>query len=486
MKGVLKNSIWGLASQILQNVLLMVFFVIVARNFPKEDFSSYLIANTLYQVMASFSALGLGQWFIRQLPEESDLALFLNKFLKIQIYAGVFFYLVNVGVAFFLYHDPVIRVLTALIGLNIIFDNIIYTVRNLNIAQFEQNKTFKVLTTEAVLKVVLACVVFVYPYTIIEMSVLLVLIRLFTLNLFLRISTSKLATFKSIFFNKVPMAYVKALVLSNWPFIIVGSVSVIYWRIGSILISKFLPIGNVATYEVAFKFFSVAELIPVIVSSTIFAELLRSYREDGQAAFNKLYHFFFKIYILYGFLTFTFLYSFADQIILLGFGKNFADAGYYTKEMFLTMLVFPTAILQANILVVLKLEKKDMWFNIVSLVVNVALALTGFVFLKQVSPFFNSLHVVNLSILISFIVFHLLQDYVLVKKQVSTPAQISYGYLVLILCFFAYVFLATVVNAYLLFIVFWIVVLWVVIATDKRILNFIKEKTGRSASLEEQ
>src|ERR1700748_1709585 len=116
MKGVLKNSIWGLASQIIQNVLLMVFFVIVARNFPKKDFSCYLIANPLYQVMASFSALGLGQWFIRQLPDEPDLKIFLNKFLKIQISSGVFFYVVNVVVAIFLYNDPMIRVLTALIG----------------------------------------------------------------------------------------------------------------------------------------------------------------------------------------------------------------------------------------------------------------------------------------------------------------------------------------------------------------------------------
>ena len=91
-KGFLQNSIWGLASNILQNILLSVFFLIIARNFDVKDFGNYLIANSLYQVISSFSALGLGQWFIRQLSDEDDISHFLNKFLKIQLFAGLFFY----------------------------------------------------------------------------------------------------------------------------------------------------------------------------------------------------------------------------------------------------------------------------------------------------------------------------------------------------------------------------------------------------------
>ena len=471
-KGVLKNSIWGLASQFGQQFLLIIFFVIVNRNFPKTILGNYYIANNFYQIMVSFSALGLGQWFIRQLPEEADQKLFINRFLKIQVYSGLFFYAVNVLITYFLYANTTIRILGMLIGLNIIFDNIIYTIRNLNIAQFEQNKTFTVLTLDALLRVILAALIYIYPYNIIQMSVVLVLIRIFTLNLFLRISTSKLATFRSIMLSDASWSYVKKLVFANWPFIIVGSVSVIYWRIGNVLISKFLPVENVAIYEVSFKFFSFAELIPVIVSSTIFAGLLRTFREGDLHAFNRQYQLFFKLYMLYGFLTFSFLYSFADPIIVTAFGKQFAEAGYNTKEMFLTMLVFPTAILQANILIILKLERKDMWLNVISLILNAGMALTGLMF-------YRSLTVINLSIFTSFVVFHLLQDHILVKNKIATVAEICYGYLALIVCFAAYVWLAGYVNSYLLFVGFWAVVLGLVIGTDKRILNFIKSKTGR-------
>ena len=66
-------------------------------------------------------------------------------------------------------------------------------------------------------------------------------------------------------------------------------------------------------------------------------------------AFNKLYIFFFKLFLLYGFGAFTFLYSFAGPIVKLAFGNKFPEVAYNTQEMFLSMLVFPSAILQANI-----------------------------------------------------------------------------------------------------------------------------------------
>ncbi|MFC5281951.1 oligosaccharide flippase family protein [Pedobacter alpinus] len=470
-KGLLQNSMWGLASNILQNILLSVFFIIIARELSEQDFANYLIANSLYLVISSVSALGLGQWFIRQLNDEEDVSHFLNKFLKIQLLAGLFFYLINVAVAFTLYQDKTIQILSILIGVNIVFDNVIYGVKHLNIAQFEQNKTFVVLIVEAAIKLLLAVVIYLYPYTVIEMAVVLVIIRVVTLNLFLRISTSKLANLASIIKNKISFTDFKKLIIANWPFIIVGSIAIIYWRIGSILISKFLPVRDVATYEIGYKFFSLTQIIPVIVSASIFPELLRAHKEGGKEAFNNLYKLFYKIYLVFGFLAFSFMYSFADDVILLAFGEKFADAGFYTKEMFLTILVFPTALLQANVLIILKMERKDMWFNIASFVLNFSLAFIGLMY-------FKSLSVINLSIFISFIVFHLLQDTVMVKEKITKPLHIIGSYLILFMAWFAYAYLSDMVNQYLLFIGFWIIGFTVFIYTDKRILGFIKEKAG--------
>ena len=470
-KGFLQNSAWGLASNILQNLFLSVFFVIIVNKLSLQDYSNYLIANSLYQAVASFSALGLGQWFIRQLNEETDFGFFLNKFLKIQILAGLFFYAFYLGFIYLLYDDNTVRILGILIGVNIVFDNIIYGVKHLNIAQFEQNKTFIVLIIEAVAKLLLGLVIYIYPYTVIEMTVVLVILRIITLNLFLKISTSKLASIQSIIRLKISYSDFKKLVIANWPFIIVGSVAVIYWRVGSVLISKFLSVTDVTLYEIGYKFFSLAQVIPVILSASVFPELLKAYNEKGLEEFKKMYKLFYKVYLLFGFLVFSFMYSFANLLINLAFKDSLSDAGFYTQEMFLTMLVFPTALLQANVLIVLKLEKTDMWFNVISFIVNFLLAFFGLMY-------FKSLSIINLSILASFVVFHLLQDSIMVKYKISSVKHVFWSYLLMVLAWLTYTQLSVYINQYLLFSVFWAVMIGVFVLTDKQILVFIKQKLG--------
>lgn len=470
-KGFLQNSAWGLASNILQNLFLSVFFVIIVNKLSLQDYSNYLIANSLYQAVASFSALGLGQWFIRQLNEETDFGFFLNKFLKIQILAGLFFYAFYLGFIYLLYDDNTVRILGILIGVNIVFDNIIYGVKHLNIAQFEQNKTFIVLIIEAVAKLLLGLVIYIYPYTVIEMTVVLVILRIITLNLFLKISTSKLASIQSIIRLKISYSDFKKLVIANWPFIIVGSVAVIYWRVGSVLISKFLSVTDVTLYEIGYKFFSLAQVIPVILSASVFPELLKAYNEKGLEEFKKMYKLFYKVYLLFGFLVFSFMYSFANLLINLAFKDSLSDAGFYTQEMFLTMLVFPTALLQANVLIVLKLEKTDMWFNVISFIVNFLLAFFGLMY-------FKSLSIINLSILASFVVFHLLQDSIMVKYKISSVKHVFWSYLLMVLAWLTYTQLSVYINQYLLFSVFWAVMIGVFVLTDKQILAFIKQKLG--------
>ncbi|MEI2749880.1 MAG: hypothetical protein V9E88_14110 [Ferruginibacter sp.] len=61
-----------------------------------------------------------------------------------------------------------------------------------------------------------------------------------TLNLFIRFGSSNEISLKKILQVKVPFSEVKKIVGANWSFIIIGSISVIYWRIGNILVSKVL------------------------------------------------------------------------------------------------------------------------------------------------------------------------------------------------------------------------------------------------------
>ena len=124
----------------------------------------------------------------------------------------------------------------------------------------------------------------------------------------------------------------------------------------------------------------------------------------------------------------------------------------YTKQMFLTVLVFPTALLQANVLVALHKEKSDMWLNIISLIANVSFCFVGLYFYK-------SLTVINLAIFASFLIFHICQDVLLLKYQIGKLANVFKFYIITGVCAGGYAYMSVYVNPFVLFILFWGIIL---------------------------
>jgi len=455
-----QNSSWGIISQILQTILLSLFFVILARKYSTAEFSKYIIATVLYQLITAFSAMGLSQWFIREIAVTTNKKDLVGKFIKVQLYFGILFYAVNICCVNLLYEDHFIRMLSVLVGINIIFDNIINAIKCLNIADFEQKKTFIILTVEAILKFLIGCVVFIFPMSLITLSVALIVVRFITLNLFIKVGSSSLINLKTLWKYKISLSDTRYLVLLNWPFIIISGVSIINWRVANILISKMLPIADVANYEISYKIFSIAQILPVIISSTVFPLLIKLYIEGDIERFRVFYRKIHLYYLLFGLLSFTFIYSFADFLVPLAFGTKYGIAAAYTKQMFLTILVFPTAFLQANLLIAMKLEKKDMLFNIVMMLVNISACFVGLHYLKSLSA-------VNYSIFFSFLIFHVLQDILLVRGKIVTVKQALSFYLITGSFVSAFILLNKYINTNWLFVIYWFTIICLLISANK-------------------
>ena len=448
LKGkVFTNSAWGVFSNLFQNILFSVFFIVIARKYDTADFANYILANTLYGFVVAFSSLGLGQWFIRTLLETDDKKLLIHQFFKIQILIGFLFYVINIILSYSIYSDTIVRQLSLLIGINVIFDNIIYVIKFLNIAEGQQKKTFIILSVEALLKFLVACLLFVTYIPIIYLAILLILLRFITLNLFIRLGTKNTIQLRQLLSAKTNIQEVKKIVLRNWSFIVIGSISVVYWRIGNILISKTLTLNDVANYEISYKLFSMAEILPFIVSSSIFPLLISTLKKSKSNAL-VIYKRAFIAYAAYGLFVFTFILSFSELLIPMLFGEKYARIPMYCIEMFLTILLFPTALLQANLLVAMKLEKTDMWFNAISLIINIIICLIGLYY-------FKSLMVVNYAIFFSFLVFHLLQDVLLIRRKIIQPTHSLLFYCTSIAIVSVYYFLAQRFNTIYLFFLFW-------------------------------
>lgn len=450
--GLINNSLWGFVSTIFQTLFVSLFFVIVSRHYPIKDFSDFLIANTVYQLIVGFSSMGLGHWFIREHGQEKqEASALIYRFIKIQTMLGIAFYVISVGLTFVIYDNEQIRVLSLILGTNIIFDNIIYALKNLNIAQFQQRKSAVIMAVDGLLRLIAGCVLFLSPISLIYLSVLLVIVRLLTVNLFIYIGTGGAVKVGKLVTFKITLEDLKTNVLANWRFILIVGSSIIFWRSATIIISKFLTAVDVANYEVSYKIFSMFTIIAVVASTTVYPKFVKLITTGDSEAVKKFYKLVFLGYTIFALTSYAFIQSFSDTIIPFIFGQKFALASDCMQQMFLTLIVFPTVLLQANLIVAKNMERVDMILNFIVLLINLVSSLVGLHFYKSVS-------VVNYSIFAAFVIFHMMQSVVLVRLEVSTVKSSAFFYVLITVFIVGYKYMGGLLDHMVLFGLFLLIV----------------------------
>jgi O-antigen/teichoic acid export membrane protein len=441
------NSFWAILSSVFQSIIFSLFFIVIARRYSSSDFSSYIIANTLYGMILSFSSLGLSQWFIREIKQHDFEGEIISRFFKIQLLAGAVFYLFNVLLSFTLYSSDLVRNISLLLGINIIFDNIIYVFKTINISKYEQKRSFVLTSVEAIIKLVLAAFVVYLDISIFSVIVMLVIFRGFTLYLFFRFGLSDKIDIAHYWKGSLALREIGLVLKKNIYFIVIGSVSVVYWSTGSLLVSKLLQLDKVADYEISFKLFSMAEILPVMVSASVFPILVEKGKADVEER-NRFFRKVFLVYAMYGLLAFTFVYSYAALLIPFLFGAKYIHTVPNCIQMFWTIIIFPTALLQANLLVAMHMEKTDMWLNLLSLALNFIISFFGL-------TIFQDIAVVNYAIFISFLFFHISQDIILVQYGIHKQSGALFFYISSALLLLAYHFLSAFFSDFYFFFLFW-------------------------------
>ena len=208
-----------------------------------------------------------------------------------------------------------------------------------------------------------------------------------------------------------------------------------------------------------------AEIIPVMVSASVFPILV----EKGKADIDERNRFFrkvFLIYAMYGLLAFTFVYSYAALLIPFLFGAKYIHTVSNCIQMFWTIIVFPTALLQANLLVAMHMEKTDMWLNLLSLALNFIIAFFGL-------TIFQDIAVVNYAIFISFLFFHISQDIILIQYGVHKQSDALFFYTSSALLLLVYHFLSAYFSTIFFFFLFWLIFALVSLVYTK---TFLRDK----------
>ncbi len=107
------------------------------------------------------------------------------------------------------------------------------------------------------------------------------------------------------------------------------------------------------------------------------------------------------------------------------------------------------------------MEKIDMYLNLMSLFINLFIAVMGL-------KLHYSLSSITYSIFISFLIFHLSQEYFLIKKGLSKLSDVAIMYLLVFGGMYAYILLMKYVDVVYLFPLIWTTVFILIIPSYKR------------------
>jgi hypothetical protein len=97
----------------------------------------------------------------------------------------------------------------------------------------------------------------------------------------------------------------------------------------------------------------------------------------------------------------------------------------------------------------MNMERADMWFNVTSLVLNIVFCFTGFLFVKNLTT-------VNMAIFFSFLIFHICQDVLLLRKGMVTIGHVLKFYLLTGLLAGIYILLSLKFPPLVLFTGYWL------------------------------
>jgi O-antigen/teichoic acid export membrane protein len=423
---VFQNSLWGIVSSLFQNIVFSIFFIILARKLDSSVLSSYIISNTFYGLMLSFSSLGMGQWFVRKMISDSKNITYINLFISVQLFSGILFYIILNLIIISMYDEVLIHQISFILGFNIILDNLLYVTKNINVINNNQRKTFIITSVEALLKLIFAYFIWYYDASIVFIVFTLVLLRLLSVFIFIQfgLPESIFIQFRSILYSFNGSELIQT-IRSNRYFILIGSISVLYWSYGNIIVSKIIGLNFVPHFEISYKLFTMAELVPLVFSASIFPILSKKYKSDYDGLgvyFRKV----FWLYAFYGFISFVFILFFADYFIPLLFGSGYQDTPKYCTQLFYTMLLFPSSLLQANLIIAIGYERRDMLFNLSMLIAHIVISLS-------LLSVFKDLTYLNLSIFLSFLLFHVSQDIFLFKNGYLHRKDIFLFYSIIVL-----------------------------------------------------
>jgi PST family polysaccharide transporter len=112
----------------------------------------------------------------------------------------------------------------------------------------------------------------------------------------------------------------------SWPLAFANLATILYMRIGQVMLGNILSDREVGVYSVAIRLAEMWYFIPMSIASSVFPSVIKAKREDA-ALYGKRLEMFYSMMSMISLSVAAVTFLFADTIITVIFGAEYVDAG---------------------------------------------------------------------------------------------------------------------------------------------------------------
>lgn len=317
-----KNTIVLFASQLYNKFIAVLFFPIAARILGVADFGKFTLVLTFISLFYIFSDWGLSILTIRNVARSPDQTReYLIHTLALRIALAGIFYLFLLGLAFWLAYPTEIKILISIVGISLFTNNILASFNAIFSAYEKMHipSILGIIFSTIYFTLVILCLLLRLGLTaLISVTVFTSLLNAILTGWFLR---EYLVPFR------FPLNYnfYREILKQATPFAVLSVLSIIYFKIDTIMLSKLKTMESVGLYNAAYKIVEFLRFIPVSLLGAYFPKMSRQAKHSTDEL-RKTYFKTTKLLLTF-ILPVAFICSFyANYIILFLFGPSFIPA----------------------------------------------------------------------------------------------------------------------------------------------------------------
>ena len=332
---ITRNALSLFGAQIYSKFIAVLFFPIAARILGVSDFGKYTLVLTFISFFYILADWGLSVLTIRDIARSpKDTKTYLTQTIALRCLLALLFYIGLICIALLLNYPNEIILLISIMGVSLLTNNILNSLNAIFSAQEKMH-------IPSILGIIFSSIFFVSGIFCLYTG--LGLIGLISVSVFLTfINTFITACLLKKYLFPFRFSLNFRLLKSATPYAVLSLLSIIYFKIDTVMLSKLKSIEAVGLYNSSYKIIEFLRFIPICIMGAYFPQMARL----AQSSVKNLRESYKKstIFLLLLILPIAILCTiFAKKIIYLLFGDQFIAAAASLK-----ILIWAAVIMFAN------------------------------------------------------------------------------------------------------------------------------------------